>query len=44
MPWEKQFLPETFLIQTELANSQKCADSSLGVNFNFQITPLNAHS
>lgn len=44
MPWEKQFLPETFLIQTELANSQKCADSSLGVNFNFLIAPLNAHS
>lgn len=44
MDWENQFLPETFFIQMELANSPKCGDSSLDVNFNFQAAPLDAHS
>lgn len=36
----KQFLPETFLIQIELARGQKCAGGSLLVNFNFQAAPF----
>lgn len=40
----KQFLPETFLIQIELASGQKCAGGSLVVNFNFQAAPFSTCS
>lgn len=33
-------MPETFLIQIELASGQKCAGGSLVVNFNFQAAPF----
>lgn len=44
MAGEKQFLPETFLIQIELASGQKCAGGSLVVNFSFQAAPFSTCS
>lgn len=38
------FYQKHFFIQMELANSPKCGDSSLDVNFNLQAAPLVAHS